>query len=146
MHLKRPQGNHTEAIPLLERALSIRVEKLGGTHPDTVSARNNLEFVKKKDSCTVVGPSCRQASSRAQRILRESLALLKNTLFRVAGVKMRSNQLPVIPGHSKCGEQDRGGGTLIGNSRHVHRDVTCLAHVHDDSGAERIWPCTLLVF
>lgn len=48
MHLKRSQGNHTEAIQLLERVLSIRVEKLGGGHPDTVSTRTDLEFVQQK--------------------------------------------------------------------------------------------------
>ncbi|CAM9102077.1 unnamed protein product [Sphacelaria rigidula] len=32
----------------LERALSIRMKKLGGSHPDTVSAQNNLEFIRKK--------------------------------------------------------------------------------------------------
>lgn len=37
-----------EAIPLLERALSIRVEKLGGSHPDTVSCQNSLEIARQK--------------------------------------------------------------------------------------------------
>lgn len=48
LHLKRPQEKYTGAISLLERALSIRVEKLGGNHPDTVSTQNTLETVKKK--------------------------------------------------------------------------------------------------
>ena len=39
---------YTEAIPLLERALSIRTKKLGENHPDTVSSQNNLEIVRKK--------------------------------------------------------------------------------------------------
>lgn len=45
-----------------------------------------------KISCTV-GPSCRQASYTT---IAQSLALLNNTLSRVAGVKTRSKQLPAI--------------------------------------------------
>lgn len=43
LHPKRPQGMYKEAIPLLERALGIRVEKLGVHHPDTVSTQNALD-------------------------------------------------------------------------------------------------------
>jgi len=43
-----PQSKHPEAIALLERALSIRMKKLGESHPDTVGAQSNLEFVRGK--------------------------------------------------------------------------------------------------
>eukprot|EP00903_Cladosiphon_okamuranus_P016965 g15639.t1 len=42
------QENYTEAIPLLERALAIRTNKLGDNHPDTVGTRINLDAVRKK--------------------------------------------------------------------------------------------------
>ncbi|CAN0492088.1 unnamed protein product, partial [Laminaria digitata] len=42
------QEKYTEAISLLERALSIRTKKLGGNHPYTVSTQNSLELVRKK--------------------------------------------------------------------------------------------------
>lgn len=32
------------AIPLMKRALAIRAEKLGESHPDTVRTRDALEF------------------------------------------------------------------------------------------------------
>ncbi|CAN0431476.1 unnamed protein product, partial [Scytosiphon promiscuus] len=41
------QEKYTEAIPLLERALKIRMNNLGESHPDTVSTRNSLEIVRK---------------------------------------------------------------------------------------------------
>ncbi|CAN0531109.1 unnamed protein product, partial [Ectocarpus sp. 8 AP-2014] len=34
LNLNRPQEKHTEALPLLERALRIRTKKLGENHPD----------------------------------------------------------------------------------------------------------------
>lgn len=48
LHLKRPQAKYTEAIPLVERALSIKTEKLGENHPDTVATRNALECAQEK--------------------------------------------------------------------------------------------------
>ncbi len=45
---ERPQENYTEAIPLLERALAIQINKLGENHPDTVKTQKNLEAVRKK--------------------------------------------------------------------------------------------------
>lgn len=44
---KRPQDNYREAIPLLERALSI-CKKLGESHPVRVSAQSNLERIRQK--------------------------------------------------------------------------------------------------
>ncbi|CAM9906297.1 unnamed protein product [Ectocarpus sp. 8 AP-2014] len=41
------QEQHNAAIPLLERALSIRKERLGINHPDTVGTHINLEVVRK---------------------------------------------------------------------------------------------------
>ncbi|CAN0543991.1 unnamed protein product, partial [Ectocarpus sp. 8 AP-2014] len=46
--LLRAQEKHTEALPLLERALRIRTNKLGENHPDTVGTRSDLEFVREK--------------------------------------------------------------------------------------------------
>ncbi|CAN0519204.1 unnamed protein product [Ectocarpus sp. 12 AP-2014] len=45
---ERSQENYAEAVPLLERALAIRTNKLRENHPDTISARSNLEAVRKK--------------------------------------------------------------------------------------------------
>ncbi|CAM9945683.1 unnamed protein product, partial [Ectocarpus sp. 8 AP-2014] len=42
------QEKHTEALPLLERALRIRTNKLGENHPGTVGTRSDLEFVREK--------------------------------------------------------------------------------------------------
>lgn len=42
------QEKYTEAVPLLERALSIRTKTLGRNHPDTVSSQNGLNFVRAK--------------------------------------------------------------------------------------------------
>ncbi|CAB1096067.1 unnamed protein product [Ectocarpus sp. CCAP 1310/34] len=39
---------YTDAVPLLERALSIRMKKLGENHPDTVSTQNSLDVVRRK--------------------------------------------------------------------------------------------------
>lgn len=47
-YLECSQEKYTETISLLERAVSIRMEKLGENHPDTVSSQNNLEIVRKK--------------------------------------------------------------------------------------------------
>ncbi|CAN0549261.1 unnamed protein product [Ectocarpus sp. 12 AP-2014] len=46
--LLHEQGKHKEAIALLERVLSIRMQKLGENHPDTVSSKKSLEMVRKK--------------------------------------------------------------------------------------------------
>ncbi|CBJ28328.1 Tetratricopeptide repeat family [Ectocarpus siliculosus] len=48
LHLTRPQEHYVEAIPLFERALSIRTRKLGGSHPDTAGTRNGLDVVRRK--------------------------------------------------------------------------------------------------
>ncbi|CAN0369397.1 unnamed protein product [Ectocarpus sp. 12 AP-2014] len=42
------QDKYTEAVPLLERALSFRTKKLGGNHQDTVNTRAVLERVLEK--------------------------------------------------------------------------------------------------
>ncbi|CAN0163684.1 unnamed protein product, partial [Ectocarpus fasciculatus] len=42
------QEKFTEAIPLLERALSIRKTKLGDNHPYTVGTHNSLKVVREK--------------------------------------------------------------------------------------------------
>ncbi|CAN0518584.1 unnamed protein product [Ectocarpus sp. 12 AP-2014] len=44
------QDKYTEAVPPLERALSIRTKKLGGNHQDTISTRAVLERVREKMS------------------------------------------------------------------------------------------------
>ncbi|CAN0202076.1 unnamed protein product, partial [Ectocarpus fasciculatus] len=49
------QEKFTEAVPLLERALSIRTKKLGDKHPDTVSTQNWLEHVREKIRAQVGG-------------------------------------------------------------------------------------------
>lgn len=46
--LQRPQEEYGEAIPLFERALSIRTKKLGANHPYTVGTKNYLESVRRK--------------------------------------------------------------------------------------------------
>lgn len=46
LHLKRRQEKYTEAIPLLERALSIRTQRLGGNHPQTIRIRGSLELLR----------------------------------------------------------------------------------------------------
>lgn len=48
LHLALLHGEHTEAIPLLERALSILAKGLGGDHPHAVTAQNNLEVIRQK--------------------------------------------------------------------------------------------------
>ena len=53
-NFKRYQEKFTEAVPLLERALSIRTKKLGDNHPDTVSTHNGLEVVR-KEACAQLG-------------------------------------------------------------------------------------------
>ena len=97
LHLKRPQSNHSEAIPLLERALSIRMKKLGGSHPDTISSQNNLESVQKKvraqHLARLVG------KPRAHRALRESLPPLKNT----------------APCHCRCEGEIEAAGCVTGH-------------------------------
>lgn len=92
LHLKRPQEKYTEAIPLLEEALSIRTKKLGENHPDTVKSQNNLEIVRKKVRAQLgrlVGKRHAQPISRRPDIS-------ENTSFRIAGVKTRSKKLPAI--------------------------------------------------
>ena len=66
--------------------------KLGGNHPYTVSVQNRLETVLKKVRAQLgrlVG------KPHAQGIARRP-GPTENTLFRVAGVKTRSKQLPAI--------------------------------------------------
>lgn len=41
-----PQGMHNEAIPLLERAYSVRRKRLGENHPSTVETWISLEHVR----------------------------------------------------------------------------------------------------
>lgn len=48
LNLKRSQEEYRKAIPLFERALSIRTKKLGANHPHTVGTQNSLEIVRKK--------------------------------------------------------------------------------------------------
>lgn len=45
---QRRQGSDDVAIQLLERALSIRTEKLGEENQDTVDTRNFLELVRRR--------------------------------------------------------------------------------------------------
>lgn len=89
---KRPQDNHREAIPLGEGPVNPH-EEARGKPPGHGQRSEQPGIHSKKSSCTV-GPSCRQASYTT---IAQSLALLKNTLSRVAGVKTRSKQLPAIP-------------------------------------------------
>ena len=66
--------------------------KLGGNHPDTVSTQNILEIVRKKVRAQLgrlVGKPHAQCIARRR-------GTTENTLFRVAGVKTRSKQLPAI--------------------------------------------------
>ncbi|CAM9992802.1 unnamed protein product, partial [Ectocarpus sp. 8 AP-2014] len=42
------QGKRDQAVPLLERALSIRMKALGSSHPDTVAIQNKLEQGRKQ--------------------------------------------------------------------------------------------------
>lgn len=44
----RPQGKYSEAIPLLERALSIRKAKLGDDHHDTVESQDSLDDARRQ--------------------------------------------------------------------------------------------------
>lgn len=48
LHFKYVQEKYTEAIPLFERALAIRMNKLGESNPDTVSTQNSLEIALNK--------------------------------------------------------------------------------------------------
>ena len=43
----RTQGNYEKALEYYEKALKILDEKLGPEHPNTKSARRNLEITKK---------------------------------------------------------------------------------------------------
>lgn len=43
----RLQGKYSEAIPVLERALSIRKTKLGDDHHDTVDSQNSLDDARR---------------------------------------------------------------------------------------------------
>lgn len=42
------QGKHNEALPLLEKAIRIRVKKLGETHQDTVDTQAFMERVREQ--------------------------------------------------------------------------------------------------
>lgn len=42
------QGKHNKAIPLLERALKIRIHTLGAWHKDTDNTQHALELARKK--------------------------------------------------------------------------------------------------
>lgn len=48
LHLECAQEKHSEAVPLLERALSIRVKRLGENHADTVSTLDSLNLARGK--------------------------------------------------------------------------------------------------
>ena len=93
LHLKPPQEKYTEAIPLLERALSIRTKKLGENHPDTVSSQNSLEIARKKVRAQLGRLVVKRR--RAQPIARGH-GTTENTPFRMAGVKTRSKKPPAM--------------------------------------------------
>lgn len=85
------QERYIEAIPLLERALSIRMLKLGGSNPDTVNTQNSLEFTREKVCvCVLIWMSIKQARSCARQ-RPQDLALLK-IMRSVAGVDARTSQ------------------------------------------------------
>lgn len=111
LHLKRPQDKHAQAIPLLKMALSIRMKKLGGNHPDTVSVRNSLEVVRKR---FVYIWGHLGGMPRTNRIARRPGT--QHSLFRVAGVKPRRDPSSCLgdTGHSKRDEED-GGNPSWGN-------------------------------
>ncbi|CAN0426266.1 unnamed protein product [Ectocarpus sp. 12 AP-2014] len=67
LHVTLLHGKHTKAIPLLERALSIRAKELGGDHPPAVTAPNNLEIIRQK-VCAQLG--CLVAQRHAQSVAR----------------------------------------------------------------------------
>lgn len=43
LHVEHPQGRYAEAVQIWTRAVSTRQMKLGDSHPDTVTAKKNLE-------------------------------------------------------------------------------------------------------
>lgn len=89
LHLQRPQEKYTEAIPLLERALSIHMKKLGGSHPDTLSSQNNLEIVRQKVRAQLSG----RVGKRSIYPTARSPGTIEISSFRMTGVKTRSKQL-----------------------------------------------------
>lgn len=85
LHRKRPQGEFAEAILLLERALPIRMETLGGNHPETLDTQKWLELLRNQVcvpwGCQHVGkPHCRT------RLARLDLSEPVNSSFLCSGV------------------------------------------------------------
>lgn len=71
LNFKRLQELYEEAIPLFERALSIRTKKLGPNHPDTIGTQTALDTVRRKVKVREQNDRCRsKAKLHAQPIAR----------------------------------------------------------------------------
>lgn len=88
--LQRLQHKHEETVPLLERALAIRVSALGEDHKDTTLSQINLEMAQRQVGGDKTQRQIRQTWTHSLRnwgswnILDHNLDAC--TIFRVAGI------------------------------------------------------------
>jgi CHAT domain-containing protein/tetratricopeptide (TPR) repeat protein len=81
------QGKYQEAIPLLERVLSIRKKVLGNEHPDVASSLNNLAALyTSQGRYSEAEPLYRQALEMRKRLLGNERPLVASSLNNLAAL------------------------------------------------------------